>query len=538
MGLLGKETKEFEKRDKSTVAGFPRLNAEVLAKVYRNINEFYGVSKEKWLEDHPDDDKLLSLVRSGNFAKLYAKELFNRKVIVKTPERTEDIKGDWFEYGLGDEEQIADLAEGTGWCVADPYIAHGYLKYGKYVGQDDNDPDDDYESAKHDSKTRFIIFRLEDPDSPGNYATNGSASIRLDLDGKVAEVSGLDDEQAIEDSLIPIVKEKIMSLPGGEKYLQAFEENQTIIRLDRKMQNNEDFSNDELRFLYDPDNPIIQLDFYGADIRIKELKDRYGFKYALEKGLDAEDLFKITTYEDKLKNLEVFLAYGANVGNVVSELHPSDIVKNLDSLLKYGADIDVDTLASELHPSDIVKNLDSLLKHGADIDNIISKLGSSYIADNLDSLVSHGAKIDNIVSNLNSSNIAYNLDYLINHGAKIDNIVSNLDSSDIAYNLDSLINHGANIDIDNLVSKLHPSTIAYNLDSLINHGANIDIDSLVSKLSPSYIADNLDSLINHGANIDIDSLVSKLSPSDIAYNRDSLVRHGANIDHMAEIKNK
>ena len=125
MGLLGKETKEFEKRDKSTVAGFPKFNAEVLAKVYRNINEFYGVSKEKWLEDHPDDDKLLSLVRSGNFAKLYAKELFNRKVIVKTPERTEDVKGDWFEYGLGDEEQIADLAEGTGWCVADPYIAHG-----------------------------------------------------------------------------------------------------------------------------------------------------------------------------------------------------------------------------------------------------------------------------------------------------------------------------------------------------------------------------------------------------------------------------
>ena len=193
MGLLGKETKEFEKRDKSTVAGFPKFNAEVLAKVYRNINEFYGISKEKWLEDHPDDDKLLSLVRSGNFAKLYAKELFNRKVIVKTPERTEDIKGDWFEYGPGDEEQIADLAEGTGWCVADPYIAQGYLEYGKYIDEYDNHS----KNEEYDSKARFILFRLEDPDSPGNYAASASASIRLGADGKVAEVSGLDDEQEI-----------------------------------------------------------------------------------------------------------------------------------------------------------------------------------------------------------------------------------------------------------------------------------------------------------------------------------------------------
>ena len=56
MGLINKETKEFEKRDKTTVASFPTLNPEVLAKVYRNINEFYGVDKEDWLAQHPDDE--------------------------------------------------------------------------------------------------------------------------------------------------------------------------------------------------------------------------------------------------------------------------------------------------------------------------------------------------------------------------------------------------------------------------------------------------------------------------------------------------
>ena len=40
MGLLNKETKEYEKRDKSTITSFPKLNSEVLAKVYRDINDF------------------------------------------------------------------------------------------------------------------------------------------------------------------------------------------------------------------------------------------------------------------------------------------------------------------------------------------------------------------------------------------------------------------------------------------------------------------------------------------------------------------
>ena len=138
MGLINKETKEFEKRDKSTVASFPTLNPEVLAKVYRNINEFYGVDKEDWLAQHPDDEKLVSLVKSGNFPKLYAKELFETKTIIKTPEKPEDIEGDWFTYQLGNENELAKAAEGTGWCIADPNVAHNYLSYGNYAGNDND----------------------------------------------------------------------------------------------------------------------------------------------------------------------------------------------------------------------------------------------------------------------------------------------------------------------------------------------------------------------------------------------------------------
>ena len=243
---LNLDDADYNRRDNTTALSFPKLNAEILAKVYRQINDFYGVDKENWLAQHSDDEKLVSLVKSANFPKLYAKELVDTKVILKTPERTEDVHGDWFEYKLGDEEEIASLAEGTKWCVVDPNVAHNYLVYGQYSNpEEDDDYNQDYEDDEdwedddikvEDPEAKFIIFRLEDPNTPGVFASNGSASIRLNPNGIVDEVSGLNEGQAVEDALVPIVKKKALSLPGGEKYLQKFDDKQTLIRLDKKME--------------------------------------------------------------------------------------------------------------------------------------------------------------------------------------------------------------------------------------------------------------------------------------------------------------
>ena len=43
------------------------------------------------------------------------------------------------------------------------------------------------------SEAKIIIFRLEDPSSPGIFVSNGSASIHLGPDGKVAKISGLNE---------------------------------------------------------------------------------------------------------------------------------------------------------------------------------------------------------------------------------------------------------------------------------------------------------------------------------------------------------
>ena len=562
MGLINKETKEFEKRDKSTVASFPILNPEVLAKVYRNINEFYGVDKEDWLAQHPDDEKLVSLVKSGNFPKLYAKELFETKTIIKTPEKPEDIEGDWFTYQLGDEDELANAAEGTGWCIADPNVAHNYLEYGNY-GHSRNEETDEESS----SKAKFIIFKLKAPNSPDGYSTNGVASIRLDPDGKVTEVSGLNEGQAIEDSLIPTVKEKVLSLPGGKEFLQKFEDKQTLIKLDHKLQKGEDLTKEELSFLYELDRPIATLDTYNdEDPRITELKEKYGIEYALEKGIDANKLVSNLNPKYIAFYLDALLEHGTDidVNELVSNLNPKHIAFYLDTLLRKGADIDVNELVSNLDSHDIVHNLDTLLEHGADIDvnELVSNLDSYNIFDYLDTLLEHGADIDvnelvsnldsydivckldtllrngadidvnELVSNLDSYNIFDYLDALLRNGADINYIVSNLDPYDIVHNLDTLLKHGADIDVNKLVSNLGPYDIVHNLDTLLEHSA--DIDYIVSNLDLSDIAFYLDTLLEHGADIDVNKLVSNLDPYDIVHNLGTLLEHGADINNVIE----
>lgn len=526
MGLINKETKEFEKRDKSTVASFPILNPEVLAKVYRNINEFYGVDKEDWLAQHPDDEKLVSLVKSGNFPKLYAKELFETKTIIKTPEKPEDIEGDWFTYQLGDEDELAKAAEGTGWCIADPNVAHNYLEYGNY-GHSTNEGTDE----ESNSKAKFIIFKLKAPNSPDGYSTNGVASIRLNPDGKVAEVSGLDGGQALEDSLVQTVKEKVLSLPGGKEFLQKFEDKQTLIKLDHKLQKDEDLTKEELSFLYELDRPIATLDTYnGKDPRITELKEKYGIEYALEKGVDANKLVSSLDPKDIVHSLDTLLNHGADINDIVSNMRPLNITHNLDALLEHGADIN--NIVNNIYSYGVVRNLDTLLKHGADIDinKIVSDLDSRGIVRNLDTLIEHGADIDinKLASNLDSYDIVRNLDTLLRNGANIDNIVSNLDPRNIARNLDTFLKYG--VDIDYIVNNLNPRDIVHNLDTLLEHGANIDY--IVSSLDPRDIAPNLDTLLRNGADIDVNKLVSNLGSYDIVHNLDTLLRNGVDNDYI------
>ena len=520
---LNLDEADYNRRDNTTALSFPKLNAEILAKVYRQINDFYGVDKENWLSKNSDDEKLVSLVKSANFPKLYAKELVDTKVIIKTPERTEDVHGDWFEYKLGDEEEIASLAEGTKWCVVDLNVAHNYLVYGEY-GHSSNKGADE----KSNSKAKFIIFRLEDPNSPGVFASNGSASIRLDPNGIVDEISGLNEGQAVEDALVPIVKEKALSLPGGEKYLQKFDDKQALIKLDNKRKEGEDLTKEELSFLYELDRPIATLDTYNRkDPRIPELKEKYGIEYALEKGVDTNKLVPRLDYSYIKNYLGTLLEHGADINKITNRLEPTDIFENLDIFLEHGANIN--DITSNMDSYDIVRRLDILFEHGADINKITNRLKPNDIVLKLDTLLEHGANINinQLVSKLSPECTCCYLDTLLEHGAdiNINQLTSEVDPAFICSYLDTLLEHGA--DINKITNRLKPTDIFKNFDFLLEHGANININQLVSKLRPLAIYERLDTFLEHGADVNI--IINKLDEDAIKKNIDLLRKYGANL---------
>ena len=478
---LNLDDADYNRRDNTTALSFPKLNAEILAKVYRQINDFYGVNKKDWLSKNSDDEKLVSLVKSANFPKLYAKELVDTKVILKTPERTEDVHGDWFEYKLGDEEEIASLAEGTKWCVVDPNVAHNYLVYGQYSNpEEDDDYDQDYEDDEdwedddikvEDPEAKFIIFRLEDPNTPGVFASNGSASIRLDPNGIVDEISGLNEGQAVEDALVPIVKEKALSLPGGEKYLQKFDDKQTLIKLDNKMKEGEDLTKEELSFLYELDRPIATLDTYNEeDPRIPELKEKYGIEYALEKGVDANKLVSSLDSGDIEENLDFLLEHDADINNIVSKMHSYGVARKLDYFLKNGADIN--NVVRNMDPDHVVRKLDYLLKNGADINNVVRNMYSHDVSRKLDYFLKNGADINNVVNNMDHYSIADNPDYLLKNGADINNVIRNMDSRHVIRKLDYFLKNGA--DVNNIIKRMDKKDIEDNIDLLRKYGANLD----------------------------------------------------------------
>ena len=272
MATFDSDKKQFRKRNKGTVAPFPHLDAAVLGKTYDAIADFYDLKQEDFTDQEEGSEasetrdlQLEALIKSGNFNKLYSKFLLEKRVILKTPERSEDIHGAWKEYLPGDEEALANAADGTPWCIASPTVGKNYLETGGYGNSDI--------AHNEDSKAKFILFHLQDPET-GQLAENACASIRLGTDGQVAEISGLNEGQALEDALVPEVEAKVKTLPGGEKYLRAFADKQHLIALDRKMQAGEhDFTQEDLDFIFEQDRKIETLDTYNAsDPRVSELR--------------------------------------------------------------------------------------------------------------------------------------------------------------------------------------------------------------------------------------------------------------------------
>ena len=272
MGTYNHKDGKYENRDKSTIAPYPKVNPAALALTLDAVNDFFGQDKEKWFTEHTDDDQLNAIVKSGNFGKIYThffKEIYKP---IPTPERTGDIKGQWFDFYPGQESELAEAAQGTPWCIASEHQGAYYLKTNLNIAN---------------NKARFRLFKLENESSVDGMSKTACASIRFSTKGEVVEVSGLKNgsRQTIEDSLIPIVEQEVLKYPlNPEKHFkEKFKDKKELIRLQDKAKKGEELTLDEYVFLYEKNREIFTLDTYkGPDLKIAELRNIYNLSRLLQ----------------------------------------------------------------------------------------------------------------------------------------------------------------------------------------------------------------------------------------------------------------
>ena len=468
MGVFDKEKRRFAKRDEHTVAPYPKLNPAVLAKVYETMSIIHcGESSSK-----PLSSELTALAKSGDFNGLYSHFLLEQKSTPKTPERTEDIEGSWIEYAPGEEEALASAAEGTPWCVVSSSVGRSYLLHNEY-GLHTETPEE-IAAATAKSHAKFILFHLTNPET-GQPSSSACASIRLDTDGNVAEISGLEDGQALEDSLVPIVEEKVKTLPGGEAFLRRFADKKQLIALDRKLQSDEELTQEELEFIYEIHRPVEQLDTYNeVDPRLIDLRAKYDAAYAIKAGLDPEKVAK---------------AYS-----------PLELIKNYDILTQNGVKIDATEIASRLSPYEVSDNLEFLISHNASIDlkQLATDTSNGSVASNLEIYLKYTGA-DYALEHLSSSEITSNIELLLKYGADANKIVANLEELwlNTYYFLDCLFKNAPNLDISLILSRLTDNSVSEFAEQLLARGA--DVNYIMSKMSDYQVGEKADILLNYGA---------------------------------------
>ena len=523
MGRYNQVDGKYEDRDKSTIAPYPKVSPAALALTLDAVNDFFGQDKEKWFTEHTDDDQLNAVVKSGNFGKIYTHFFKETYKPIPTPERTEDIKGEWFDFYPGQENELAEAAQGTPWCIASEHQGTYYLKTNLNIAN---------------NKARFRLFKLENESSVNGMSKTACASIRFSTKGEVVEVSGLKNgsRQTIEDSLIPIVEQEVLKYPlNPEKHFkEKFRDKKELIRLQDKAKKGEELTLDEYAFLYEKNREIFTLDTYkGPDLKIAELRNIYNLSRLLQgEDKDAVDqdlliqklecVLEKTSSNDIVTNFDTLLEKGFDINTILNKMDSHGISCHIDILLEKG--IDINAIFNRLNSDDISQTIDTLLEKGFDINAIFNKLDSHGISYNVDTFLEKGIDINTIFNKLNSYGVSQNLNILLENGIDINTIFNKLDSYNISRTLDALLENG--IDINTIFDKLDSYDITKNLAILLENG--IDVNVIFDKLDSYDITKNLDTFLEKG--IDFNTIFNKLGSYGISQNLNTLLENGIDIN--------
>src|SRR3989344_4173090 len=240
-----KKTKAFKKRSKGTTTQFPDINREALAYVLDAVQKQQG-----GVLPEADGKKWEELLKTKNFAKLYAHAI--EKCTPASEEETQKIEGKWATYNQSENPEDAEplyeslQGHGTGWCTAGQSTAEAQLKMGDFHVFYTKDKNDQY-------KVPRIAIRMQE--------------------GEIAEVRGINQDQELEPVLIDTAREKMQTLPGGNKYEKKVNDMKRVTELEMKKGRGEEFTKEDLRFFYGMDGRIEGFG-YRDDPRLRKLLKR------------------------------------------------------------------------------------------------------------------------------------------------------------------------------------------------------------------------------------------------------------------------
>ena len=252
LGKFDKGKGEFTKRTSSTVTPFIECNPEILGQMYNIL--------QKTINKQDLSDKEEQALSNGeSFKKLYKYFLVGN---YKEQENLEETKGVWIKYNQGgDYFPLWESLQGknTGWCTAGEEMCKSQIEEGDF----------------------YVYYTYDKEGKP----TNPRIAIRMDGEDSIGEIRGILPDQELEPEMLPILKEKLNEFPDKDEYLKKEHDMSLLTKIDKKTQNGEELTKEELRFLYEIDGKIEGFG-WGRDPRIQEIKEKRNIKKDLSRYFD------------------------------------------------------------------------------------------------------------------------------------------------------------------------------------------------------------------------------------------------------------
>ncbi len=240
LSQFDKERGEFKRRTHSTVAPFPEIHREALAK----IADLYQRAKT----NHPHlQEVAVREAVSKHFPSLYAELM--QESLAAAHERGEEIRGEWVRYEQGNGDDALVLfhsldGKGTGWCTAGQSTAEMQIESGDF----------------------YVYYTLDQHEE----ATQPRIAIRMEYH-QLAEIRGILPNQELEPQLQDVLDEKLQDFgQEADVYRKKIKDMKRLTLLERKQAQGEAFTQEETRFLYEIEAPIEGFG-YGKDPRLAEL---------------------------------------------------------------------------------------------------------------------------------------------------------------------------------------------------------------------------------------------------------------------------